>query len=88
MSEGLTDYTLADSIIEVIKSQCGIEKPNAEMTSDEIGIVMRHIGRSAPDTTWLDDKPIFGRTGIGVMLSLTLYAFPDHYIEYELWQKN
>ena len=86
MSEELDTYLTTDTIIEVTKAQFGIEKSDREMTDADIAQVMRHIGSFAPDTAWDDNKPIMGRIGLGIMLSLTLYQFPEFYARHELWQ--
>lgn len=88
MEERLDKCVLADTFIEAAKVRLGIEKPNSDMTDDDIALVMRFLGSGAPDTMWFDDKPIYGRVGIGTMLSLTLYVFPDFYERHELSQLN
>ena len=88
MTEELTDYTPADSIIEAIKAHEHIDKHNDEMTDDEIALVMKIVGVSAPDTTWVDGTPMLGRMGIAVMLTLTLCAFPEFYEAHKLSQFN
>ena len=86
--ERLDTYLGADTIIEMIKAQHGIKTPNPEMTDEEIAKVMRFLGSGAPDTVWVDGEPMRGRTGIGIMLSLTLYQFPDFYDRHGLSQFN
>ena len=81
-------YNNSSTIIDVVKKVCKITKPNSEMTDEEVGGIMRFIGVGAPDTMWIDESPTLGRIGIGIMLSLTLYSFPDFYMRYELWQRN
>jgi hypothetical protein len=49
---------------------------------------IRWIGIRSGDTMYLDDKPVFGRIGIGLMLTVTLVVFPTYYAYYELWQRN
>ena len=86
--ERLDTYLGTDAIIEMAKSQNGITAPNEFMVDSEIATVMKYLASYAPDTLQYDDKPVFGRTGIGLMLSLTLYEFPWFYEEHELWQRN
>lgn len=88
MTEELGKYILADIIIEEVKFRLGIERPNSELDNEEIGLIMRFLASGAQDTVWADEGPIFRRIGIGMMLSLTLYVFPGHYIKYELSQVN
>jgi len=78
----------ASTMIGLCKHKLGINKPNSEMTDDDIARVMRTIGSFAPDSILDSEKPVLGRHGIGVMLSLTLYEFPEFYLRYELWQRN
>ena len=40
------------------------------------------------DMVWIEGKRVMGRIGLGVMLSLSLYVFPEFYTEHELWQRN
>jgi hypothetical protein len=66
-----------------------IIKPIEEITDGEIREVVRWIGMCSVDTIFVDgDKPIIGRIGIGLMLSVTLMEFPDYYMKYELSQFN
>ena len=87
-NEQLDTYLSTNIIIDITKAQHNIRKPNSEMADEEIAKIMRFLGSGAPDTTWVDGKPNMGRTGLGVMLSLTLYEFPGFYIRWELWQRN
>ena len=34
------------------------------------------------------EKPVYGRVGIGLMLTVTLLEFPEYYVKYELAQFN
>ena len=86
--ENVGYYARTDSIIDIVRHQLDIFKPNQDMTDDEIGQVMRFLGQTAPDTMWVNDKPLMGRIGISLMLSLTLYEFPEFYERFELWQRN
>jgi len=66
-----------------------IIKPIEELTDSEIREVVRWIGMCSVDTIFIDgDKPIIGRIGIGLMLSITLLEFPEYYMKYELSQFN
>ncbi len=86
--ERLDTYLDTDTIIDITRAGLGISAPSSQMTDSEIAEVMRYLASSAPDTIWVDDKPVFGRIGFGLMLSLTLYEFPDFYERHELWQRN
>ena len=74
--------------MEAAKRACEITKLNNEMTDDDIRKVMRWIGEGAPDTVWIDEKPILSKLGIGMMLFLSLSEFPEFYIRYGLSQFN
>jgi len=66
-----------------------ITKPIGDLMDSEIREVVRWIGMCAVDTIYIDgDKPILGRIGIGLMLSITLLEFPEYYMKYELAQFN
>ena len=86
--ERLDTYLSTDTIIDLVRAHLGIDNPKPDMTDEEIGEVMRYLASDAPDTIWVDDKPQFGRIGYGLMLSLTLYEFPEFYQRHELFQIN
>ena len=58
------------------------------MIEDEVRKVARWIGECAYDTIYIDDEPRFGRTGIGLMLLVTMMEFPMFYEKYDLSQRN
>ena len=88
MTEDINSYISPSIIVEVVKEENSIRKPNSEMSDGEIAKVMKFIGYGAPDTFSVDLELHLGRIGIGAMLSLTLYEFPEFYIRHELWQRN
>lgn len=88
MTKNTGEYLSANIIIDIVKAQYNIGELNSEMTDGDIGRIMRFLGSGAPDTVWIDGKPNLGRTGIGIMLSLTMYEFPEFYCRHELWQVN
>ena len=66
-----------------------IVKPREALTNEDIREVIRWIGMCTVDTIFNDgDKPIIGRIGIGLMLTVTLLEFPEYYMKYELSQFN
>ena len=78
-------YDLVDWAMANLK----IIKLAEDLTDDEIRKVIHWIGLCTVDTIFIDgDKPILGRIGIGLMLSVTLLEFPDYYVKYELSQFN
>lgn len=81
-------YQDPSSVIELAKDACGIKKPNSEMTDDEVRTTVKWVAEKAPDTVWADDKPIFGRMGVDIMLFITLTEFPWFYEKYGLSQFN
>ena len=71
------------------KAALNITKLDNDMTEDDIRRVMRWIGDCTIDTLYFNDGlPHVGRIGIGNMLLVTLLVFPDHYVKYQLWQRN
>ncbi len=85
----LSECQRTSDIIDWAKASLGITKPNAEMTDDDIRTIMRWIGEQADDTSYADDgKPIIGRHGIELMLTLTLAEYPEFYSRYGLAQFN
>lgn len=75
-------------IVNWAKEFYSITKPNSEMTDDDIREVIRWIGEHAPDTAWVDGKPVFRRIGIGVMSIITQAEFPEFYRQYGISQFN
>ena len=64
-------------------------KPRETLTDKDIREVIRWIGMCTVDTIFIDgDKPVIGRIGIGLMLTVTLLEFPEYYMKYELAQFN
>lgn len=84
----IEDPAVASDIVELIKTAAGIDKPNYEMTDEEIATIMRTIGSYAPDTIRAGEKTVLGKVGIELMLSLTLLEFPEFYVRHELAQVN
>ena len=74
--------------VDTAKQACGIITPNSLMTDEEIRTVCKWIAQQAPDTVWVDSKPVFGRMGTDVMLFIALTEFPRFYEEYGLSQFN
>ena len=77
-----------DTILHAAKLACGIHKPNKDMVDSEIAAVCRWIGSQAPDTVWVEGKPIIRRIGLDLMLSMAILQFPDFYRRHELSQPN
>ena len=66
-----------------------IKKPEGPLPDKLIREVIRWVGICAVDTIFVGgDKPILGRIGIGLMLTVTLLEFPEYYVKYELSQFN
>jgi len=75
-------------LITSAKEACSIAKPNNEMTDDEIRTIVHWIFEHLPDTTWVDGKMVPGRTGINLMLFVTMSEFPEFYQRHGLEQYN
>ena len=87
--ESLNGYMYTWQLADWAQDNLNIMKSKEELTNAEIKEIMRWIGMCSVDTIFIDgDKPILGRIGIGLMLTVTLLAFPDYYIKYELSQFN
>lgn len=81
----LEDYDTADNIVFWAKANLRITNP---IDDHEIKRIMRWIGFNAVDTMFPNNTPVFGRIGIGLMLSVTLLEFPDYYVKCGLAQFN
>jgi transcriptional regulator with XRE-family HTH domain len=78
-----------NQLVELAKTNLNINKPNAQMTNDDIRQSIRWIGNHSFDTSHTDgEKPRLGRIGIDNMLLVTLLVFPDYYMQYQLTQRN
>lgn len=83
------DYYIPTSdLIEQVKMALGIVKPNNRLMDCEIRHIVVAIGSKMFDTVWAENKPIMGKFGIQMMLSITILAFPDYYERYELSHPN
>ena len=66
-----------------------IRKPEGTLPDELIREVIRWVGICSVDTIFTgENKPILGRIGIGLMLTVTLLEFPEYYMKYELAQFN
>ncbi len=76
-------------VVECTKETLEIDKPNSEMTDEEIKAVAREIGQLSEDTTF-DEKgqPIFGHKAISWMITVVLYCFPKYWEKMGLAQFN
>ena len=89
MIEEPDGYMYTWQLVGWAQANLNIIKPKEALTNAEIREIMRWIGMCSVDTIYLDgEKPILGRIGIGLMLTVTLLEFPEYYVEYELAQFN
>jgi len=78
-------YINSRELVDWAKVNLRIIKCDEDLTDEDIRAIMRWIGMCSVDTIFVDgDKPILGRIGIGLMLSVTLLEFPEYYIKYGL----
>ena len=82
-------YMYSWELVGWAQANLKIMKPKEVLTDEDIREVIRWIGMCTVDTIFIDgDKPIIGRIGIGLMLTVTLLEFPEYYMKYELSQFN
>jgi hypothetical protein len=87
--QNIKDWVTPHEVVYWARANLGITHPNDSMTRADIRRAIRWIGMCSVDTIYIDnDKPVFGRIGIGLMLTVTLMVFPEYYAHYELWQRN
>jgi len=85
----INEYMTAGELVDWAQANLKIMKPKEALTNAEIREIMRWIGMCSLDTIFIGgEKPILGRIGIGLMLTVTLLEFPDYYVKYELSQFN
>jgi len=66
-----------------------IMKSKDQLEDNEILKLVHWIGMWAIDTLYYDEsRPHIGRIGIGIMVTVMLLEFPDHYLKYQLSQYN
>ena len=89
MIEEPDGYMYSWQLVDWAQANLKITKPREVLTNEDIREVIRWIGMCTVDTIFIDgDKPIIGRIGIGLMLTVTLLEFPEYYMKYELAQFN
>jgi photosystem II stability/assembly factor-like uncharacterized protein len=66
-------------IVAWAKGYLGITKSNNEMSDEDIHRVIQLLGEQAPDTAWVDDKPLLGRIGSGSISLIIKTEFPEFY---------
>ena len=83
-------YISADTVFEIekLKKSLGINKPNSEMTDDEIRIIARTFGEREDDTFRCSHgrTVLLGPKGYQAMLAIVLYHFPRFYQKWKLSQ--
>jgi len=82
-------YMYSWQLVDWAQANLKIVKPREVLTNEDIREVIHWIGMCTVDTIFIDgDKPIIGRIGIGLMLTVTLLEFPEYYVKHELSQFN
>ena len=82
-------YMYSCELVDWAAANLKIVKPRRTFTDEDIREVIRWIGMCSVDTILIDgDKPIIGRIGIDLMLTVTLLEFPEYYMKHELSQFN
>ncbi len=85
----LNEYMYTWELVGWAQANLKIMKAKEALTYAEIRNIMRWIGMCSVDTIYLgEDKTVYGRIGIGLMLTITLLEFPEYYVKYELSQFN
>lgn len=85
----LNEYMHTWEIVAWAQANLKITKPKEALANNDIRDIMRWIGMCAVDTIFPGgEKPVMGRIGIGLMLTITLLEFPEYYVKYELSQFN
>ena len=88
-SPDISECVHPSELISRAKEVCEITTPNDQMTDEQIRDVLLYIGRSMPDTNWLNpDNPKVGQYGLGVMLFLGLTVFPEFMVRRGLIRWN
>lgn len=89
MIEQPTGFMYTWELVGWAQANLNIMKPKEALTNAEIREIMRWIGMCSVDTIYLEgERPVLGRIGIGLMLTVTLLEFPEYYMKYELSQFN
>ena len=87
--ESLNEYMYTWELVDWAAANLKIVRRKEALTNADIREIMFWIGMCTVDTIFIDgDKPVIGRIGIGLMLTVTLLEFPEYYMKYELTQFN
>ena len=78
------EFEDAYEMVTRAKRLCGIDRPNDEMSDEEIRVVMRWLGGHNLDAKAGASGIILGNLDWGLMLTLTALVFPDFYNRYHL----
>jgi hypothetical protein len=82
-------WVYAWELVDWAQANLKIMKPKEALANADIRKIMRWIGMCSVDTIFPDgEKPVLGRIGIGLMLTVTLLEFPKYYMKHELSQFN
>ena len=73
-----------EQLVEMGKQACDVQVPNLEMTDADIALVMRWIGRLAPDVKFIGEKLEYGPQALGLMIFVTECVFPEFYNRHQL----
>jgi hypothetical protein len=85
----LWEYMTSSELMEWAAYGTNLNKSKDIVTDHDIAKLIRWIGWCAADTIFTGEgKPILGRIGIGLMLTVTLLEFPEYYMKHGLAQFN
>ncbi|MDD5704195.1 MAG: hypothetical protein PHU23_19345 [Dehalococcoidales bacterium] len=81
-------YMTTNKLIKLAMYDNNITKPREQLNDNDIKEIMVWIGLCAVDTMLLEDRPLIGRIGLGLMLTVTLLEFPEYFNKHNLAQFN
>ncbi len=85
----LHTYQGVHDIVEIVKCELGIKVHNSLLGESDIREICKWLAYRAPDTIHEEDgSSTLGPKGIGILLFISLIAFPKFYEKYELSQCN
>lgn len=87
--ENFYNWIMPEELVEWAKAVLCIDRPNSQMTDDDIRQAIRWIGDcSFGPIPFPSGRLRWSRLGISNMLLVTLLVFPEYYVKYELSQLN
>ena len=81
-------FVSAHELVALAKEKLDITNHNGLLDEEDIREICKWVATLAPDAIEVNGELTFGKTGIGMLLFVSLSEFPRFYEKYELSQPN